>query len=310
VAGAPVTSPRIDTAVVRRLIAEQFPAWAGLPVARLKESGWDNATFRLGKELTVRLPRYERWAGQVEREQRWLPWLGPQLPLAVPVPVARGEPGAGYPFPWSIHRWLEGEPVDPRRLHDPARAAADLAGFVRALQSLDPAGGPPPQWSNGFRGVAPGDPRDSAIVESRVRPKIAALRGLADTDALTAIWESALAAPRWDRAPVWIHGDLAPGNLLMRRGRLHAVIDFGTVAVGDPACDLIGVWQSLPASVRDAYRADLRVDEATWARGRAWALAALLPEPEQLTAAEPDTAAAARRRIDELIADLAGTDAR
>ena len=291
----------IDAALVRRLLAGQFPQWADLPIAPVAKPGWDNMTYRLGEELSVRMPRFPRWIGQVEREQRWLPRLAPHLPLAVPVPLAQGEPAEGYPFPWSVYRWLEGEPADPARFADPHAAATALARFLAALQAIDPAGGPPPESSNGFRGCPMGDERDSPIVESRVRPKLAALEGLVDTGALAAVWDAAHAAPAWDRPPVWVHGDPAPANLLTVDGRLSAVIDFGTLAVGDPAVDLIAAWQSVPAAARDAFRDELAVDDATWARGRGWGLAAVLPTREDL--ADPARAPRARRALDELVAD-------
>jgi aminoglycoside phosphotransferase (APT) family kinase protein len=291
----------IDVALVRRLLAAQFPQWTDLPVEPVARSGVDNATYRLGADMSVRLPRLPRWLGQVEREQRWLPRLAPHLPLAVPVPLAKGAPGEGYPFPWSVYRWLDGENAALERIADPQRAAIELAGFFTALRSSGPAGGPPPEWSNGFRGVPVGDERDSAVVQTRVRARIAALDGLVDTDALTAVYETALAAPAWDAPPVWIHGDPDPANMLVRDGRLSAVIDFGTMAVGDPAGDLIAAWTFLDAGTRDVFRAALRVDDATWARGRAWGLTGILPSPADLT--DPARAARARRRLDDMIAD-------
>ncbi|GAB2823557.1 aminoglycoside phosphotransferase family protein [Actinoallomurus bryophytorum] len=293
----------IDAGLVRRLVAAQFPQWAGLPVEPVGLSGLDNATYRLGEEMSVRLPRLPRWLGQVEREQRWLPWLAPRLPLPVPVPLARGVPGEGYPFDWSVYRWLDGENADLDGIADPRRAAAGLAEFFGALQSLDPAGGPPPEASNGFRGVPVDDERDSAVVATRMRARIGALEGLVDTGAVTAVWEAALAAPAWDGPPVWIHGDPAPANMLMRDGRLSAVIDFGTMAVGDPACDLIVAWAFLTAETRDVFRAALPVDDATWARGRAWGLTACLPTAADLSGGDPERAARVRSRLDDLVAD-------
>jgi aminoglycoside phosphotransferase (APT) family kinase protein len=289
-------APHIDEALVRRLLTAQFPHWAELPVRPVAEPGWDNMTYRLGDDMSVRLPRFERWVGQVEREQTWLPRLAPHLPVAVPEPLAQGEPGDGYPFPWSVYRWLEGETATPG-----AVGAHDLAAFLAALRGIDATGGPPPQWSNGFRGVAPADARDSAIVAWRVREKIAALDRRADTAALTAIWQAGLDAPRWDGAGVWVHGDPAPTNLLARRGRLVAVIDFGTLAVGDPAVDMIAAWSVFDADGRGTFREALAVDDATWARGRVWGMAATLPDGEELS--DPRRAAAAQRRIDELISD-------
>jgi aminoglycoside phosphotransferase (APT) family kinase protein len=291
----------IDVAVVRRLLAAQFPQWAQLPIAPVARSGVDNATYRLGEDMSVRLPRLPRWIGQVEREQRWLPRLAPHLPLAVPVPLAKGIPGEDYPFPWSVYRWLDGENASLERITDPRQAAIDLARFFAALQRVDSAGGPPPEWSNGFRGVPMRDGRDSAVVETRLRARIAALDGLVDTDAVTAVYEAALAAPAWDAPPVWIHGDPAPANMLATDGRLSAVIDFGTLAVGDPACDLIAAWTFLDAETRDVFRATLSVDDATWARGRGWGLTGILPSPADLI--NPVRAPHARRRLNDIIAD-------
>ncbi|MET7494225.1 aminoglycoside phosphotransferase family protein [Streptomyces sp900116325] len=264
----------------------------------------DNATYRLGEDMSVRLPRYPRWVGQVEREHRWLPRLAPQLPLPVSAPLAMGKPGEGYPFPWSVYRWLEGETVTTDGLADPVGTATELAGFVSALQGIDSTGGPGPEWSNAFRGVPMGDERDSVASEARVRPRIATLRGMVDTDTVTAVWDAALTAPAWEGPPVWIHGDLAAGNLLAVQGRLSAVIDFGTLAVGDPAVDLLPAWLFLPAGARNVFRAALDVDDATWARGRGWALASSLPAPDDPYFDDPARVSAALSRLDELVADL------
>ncbi|MEU7741231.1 aminoglycoside phosphotransferase family protein [Nonomuraea sp. NPDC049158] len=298
------TGVSIDAALVGRLLAAQFPRWAELPVSPVEVSGMDNATFRLGEDMSVRLPRYPRWVGQVEREHRWLPRLAPHLPLPISEPLAMGAPAEGYPWPWSVYRWLPGETVAIERLADPVRTASELAGFIAALQKIDATGGPGPEWSNAFRGVPMGDERDSVAVEARVRPKIAALRGLVDVGAVTAVWEAALAAPAWDGPPVWIHGDLAQGNLLAVDGRLSAVIDFGTLAVGDPACDLLPAWTFLSAEARGVFRAALDVDDATWARGRGWGLASSLPTLDDPYFDVPGRRDAALRQLDELIADL------
>ncbi|MET0134184.1 MAG: aminoglycoside phosphotransferase family protein [Kibdelosporangium sp.] len=272
----------ITAELVGRLVAAQFPQWARLPVASVARPGVDNATFRLGDDKLVRLPAFERWIGQVEREQRWLPRLGPLLPLAVPVPLGEGEPGEGYPFPWSIYEWLPGDRADIDELADPHRTAIELAEFLLALQAIDASAGPPPEWSNGFRGVDLADRRDSPVVESRMRARIAQLEAPALRDGATAVWEAALEAPVWDRPPVWIHGDPCTGNILAEDGRLSAVIDFGTLAVGDPACDLIAAWGFLNAGTRHLFRDKLQVDDATWARGRGWGLTSVLHSPTAL----------------------------
>lgn len=294
----------IDVALVHRMLAAQFPQWADLPIVPAPFFGTDNATYRLGEDKAVRLPRFPRWAPQVDREQRWLPRLAPHLPLAIPVPLAMGTPAQGYPFHWSVYPWIEGENPAVERMTDPDQTARDLAGFITALQRIDPAGGPPPQASNAFRGVPMGDRRPSTAEDSGVRFRIAALDGVADTDALTAVWEAAVAeASAWDGRPVWVHGDLTPGNLLAVDGRLSAVIDFGCLAVGDPACDLMVAWTFLSTESRVAFRAALPVDDATWARGRGWGVAMTLPSPAAFSDTDPVRAAAARRFVDEVIAD-------
>lgn len=256
----------IDVALVGRLIAGQFPEWVGLRLEPVRPAGTDNALYRLGSDLVVRLPRKSSSVAPLEKERRWLPKLAPLVPLAVPVPLAKGVPAEGYPWEWSVYRWLEGETATRESLDDPGRAARDLALFVGALQRVDPTDGPQPGEHNFFRG-APLAARDAAT-----RTAIAALRGALDADAVTRAWEAALAAPEWDRPPVWIHGDLDVRNLLLHEGRLSAVLDFGCLGVGDPACDVMVAWKVLPADTRDLFRAELSVDEATWARSRGWAL--------------------------------------
>lgn len=285
-----------DVALVRRLIAAQFPQWAGLPVSPVPSAGTDNALYRLGDHLAVRLPRIPVATGQLEKEQRWLPYLAPQLPLAIPDPLARGRPGEGYPWSWSVYRWLEGKTLTAAPVDDQRRLALDLAGFIAALHRIDPAGGPPPGQHNSFRGV-PLATRDDAT-----RSAIAQLRGTLDTAAATAAWEAALQTPAWPHAPVWIHGDLQAGNLLAIRGRLSAVIDFGCLGVGDPACDLMVAWNLLTADARDVFRRALNVDDATWDRGRGWAVSVGLIALPYYRHTNPILAAIARRTIDEVLA--------
>ncbi|MET9345949.1 aminoglycoside phosphotransferase family protein [Streptomyces termitum] len=254
----------LDTALVRRLITAQFPRWAGLEVREVVSAGTDNAVFRLGDELAVRLPKAPWAAGQIEKERRWLPRLAPELPLPVPVPVGAGVPGEGFERPWGVYAWLDGSDAWAEPVTDLAHAAGELGRFGAALRALDATGGPP-----SFRGGPVTDWERGAM-----RPSAAALAaaGLLDADAVLAAWEEALALPAWDADPVWLHGDLLPGNLLTRDGRLGAVIDFGGLGTGDPAADLLPAWTLLTAATRPLFRAASRVDDATWARGRGWAL--------------------------------------
>lgn len=299
--GTRVDEAAIDPGLVRRLLTAQFPQWAELPIEPVAAFGTDNATYRLGSDMIARLPRFSWWAGQVEREQRWLPYLAPHLPLAISTPLAMGEPAEGYPYQWSVYRWLEGENPSMATMADPAQTARTLAEFLTALHGIDPTGGPGPQQSNAFRGVPMGDPATSVANDTRVRSMIAALDGLTDTDGLLAVWESALQAPVWGHRPVWIHGDLGPGNLLAHNGRLTAVIDFGCLGVGDPACDLIVAWMFLSTSARAIFREALNVDNPTWARGRGWGLSMWMPEPEDFE--DPVEAERQEKVLAELIAD-------
>lgn len=256
---------KIDASLVRRLVAAQFPEWADLSIRPVASGGWDNRTFHLGEHMTVRLPSAAPHALQVAKEHRWLPKLAPRLPLPIPVPLVMGSPAEGFPWPWSVYRWLEGEPATLERIADLSEFATALAQFLIALQRIDAAGGPPPGRHNFFRGAP------LAIYDGETRQAIATLGGRIDAKAVTAVWEAALAAT-WQGSPVWVHGDVSAGNLLVKNGRLSAVIDFGSSAVGDPACDLAIAWTLLEGESRDAFRAALPLDAATWARGRGWTL--------------------------------------
>ncbi|SCK46926.1 aminoglycoside phosphotransferase family protein [Streptomyces sp. WMMB 322] len=263
--------PPIDAALVRKLIASQFPRWAHLPVTPVAAGGNDNRTFRLGDAMTVRLPSAEGYAPQAEKEQTWLPVLAPRLPLPVPVPLAKGEPAEGYPFRWTVNRWIDGETASPERIGDLAEFATDLAGFLTALQAVDTAGGPLAGEHSFYRG----SPLTTYDAETRRAIEALAGRGHIPAARATAVWETALNAS-WDGPPVWFHGDVAHGNLLVADGRLSAVIDFGCSGVGDPSCDLTIAWTLLSGESREAFREAMsaggHVDAATWARGRGWAL--------------------------------------
>jgi aminoglycoside phosphotransferase (APT) family kinase protein len=291
----------IDAALVRRLVADQFPQWGRLPVRPVDVDGWDNCTFKLGDDLSVRLPSSASYVDQVGKEQRWLPVLAAHLPLPIPSPVAIGVPADDYPFPWSVYRWLAGQSADAGRIEDPVEFAATLAGFLNALYRVDPSGGPEPGLHNFFRGGP------LATYDDDTRQAIDRLGGQIPTDQVTEVWEAALAAP-WDAAPVWFHGDVAAGNLLVSGGRLAAVIDFGSSGVGDPACDTSVAWTLLSGPSRQTFAANLAVDAGTWARGRGWTLwKALITMAGHLDgAADGVEPARSRRVLDEVLADFSG----
>lgn len=260
--GRPAADVEADIPLVRRLVAAQFPQWANLAVAPVDSVGWDNTIFRLGPDLAVRLPRRRVSAEHVRNEHRWLPVIAPFLPLTVPVPIGQGVPGEGYPWHWTVCRWLSGELAALAPVADLAQAASSLARFVMALQAIDPAGGEVHE----FRGVS------LAAHDHNARTAAAALQDRFDTGPLLRVWEAVLAEPAWAGRPLWIHGDLHPANVLVKDHKLSALIDFGLLGVGDPACDLMVAWMYLSADSRDVFRRELAVDDATWARGRGWAL--------------------------------------
>ncbi len=282
-----------DTLLVRRLLMAHFPQWADVPIRPVQSAGTDNALYRLGDEMVVRLPRIHWAVGQIEKERQWLLRLAPHLPLAIPVQLALGEPGEGYPWQWSVYRWLAGENLTIENIAEPNQVAIDLALFITALQQIDTTGGPPP----GSRG------RSLATRDSDTREAIAALQDMFDAEAMIAVWDAALRAPEWDRTPVWFHGDMLPGNLLFERSRLSAVIDFGALGVGDPACDLMIAWNLFSGESRNVFRATLAVDDATWTRGRGWALSqASIFIPYYLNTNSIGVGYA-RRAIEEVLAD-------
>jgi aminoglycoside phosphotransferase (APT) family kinase protein len=287
---------RADAALVRRLVARRFPRWAALPVTPVRSAGTDNDLFRLGGDLVARLPRHPGAVEPLDREWHWLPWLAPRLPLAVPLPVARAEPDDGYPYPWSVYEWLEGEDLaDPGRA-DPADVAVRLGRFVATLRRLDTAAATP----------SPRATLDPAVDE-RVHRQVRELAadGTLDGPATTAAWRAARAAPGWVGPQAWVHGDLFPSNLLGREGRLAAVVDFGLTGLGDPALDLLPAWTALPVTVRGLFRAESGVDDAAWARGRAWALALGLGAVLGYRHRNPVLAGAGLRALAEVVADPA-----
>ncbi|GGQ99937.1 aminoglycoside phosphotransferase family protein [Streptomyces pilosus] len=289
------TRPRIDEALVRRLIDTQFPQWAGLPLKLLDPAGSDHVIHRLGEELSVRLPRHPGAIGQARKEFRWLPELAPHLPLAIPEPLGVGHPGFGYPWPWAVSRWLEGEVATVDALGDSSGAALELARFLAALQRCTVEDIPAGDTGDALAGRPLSD-RDRAT-----RAAIAQVDGVFDTTAMTELWDAALSAPGWDRPPVWFHGDFHTGNLLTSNGRLSAVIDFGGLGTGDPACDLMIAFTLMSADSRAVFREALGVDDATWTRGRGWALATGLNAYTTYAAVNPRVAAQTTRQITQAL---------
>jgi aminoglycoside phosphotransferase (APT) family kinase protein len=284
----------IDADLVARLIAEQFPQWAHLPIRPVEPGGWDNRTFRLGDELSVRLPSGDWYALQVDKEQRWLPLLAPRLPLAIPAPIARGVPGAGYPYGWSVVRWLPGEPASTAAIADLTEFAVALASFLSALGRIDAGDGPPPGRHTFWRGGS------LMTYAQETHEAIDALGPRIPRRATLAVWDDAVHSI-WQGRPVWFHGDVAADNLLVRDGRLAAVIDFGSSGVGDPACDVVIAWTLLSGESREAFRATLGVDDAMLARARGWALWKALIT----LAGDPDGNGASRHALEQVLADHA-----
>ncbi len=255
----------INTALVHQLIADQFPQWAHLPVSPVEADGHDNRTYRLGTEMAVRLPTHARYSAAVEKENHWLPVLAPLLPRPVPEPVGVGVSGPGYPLSWSVRRWLPGNTASRETVADLVTFAADLAGFLRALRAINATGGPPAGEHSFYRGAA------LEHYDEETRGCLANLKEYIDVGRLEATWDAALRA-RWAGPPVWFHGDVAVGNLLVQDNRLSAVIDFGVCGVGDPACDLVIAWTFLDGTARERFREAVDQDAWTWARARGWAL--------------------------------------
>lgn len=262
-----------DAALVRRLLAAQFPDWAGLPVRRVQSFGTDNALYRLGDELQARLPRIGWAVGQIEKELEWLPRLAPHLPLRVPEPLALGQPAEGYPYTWGLYRWLPGEMLPLSEMTVRPDLARQLAEFVLALRGCGMTDAP----------RAENPSTDLQQLDPHVRASLEASSELLDTETrrrITAVWDDAMTLPGWTAAPIWIHGDLHSNNLLWDGERLTAVLDFASLELTDPAVDLMVAWNALNTEGRRIYREALQPDNASWERGRARALAkALLALP-------------------------------
>lgn len=287
----------IDDGLVRRLLRSQFPQWADQQLRRVPSTGTVNAIYRLGDSLSVRLPRTARWH-DIDHEVSVLDRVRGAVDLAVPRPVAVGEPGHGYPWRWAVFGWIEGETWAIDRLHDPLGAARRLAEFIVAIQEIDPANGP--RSSRGGRTA-------TAAKDGRLRQAAADARHLVDLDAFLAEWDRVRSARGWAGEPVWVHGDLLAPNLLVRDGDLHAVIDWAGATVGDPAQDLAAAWNLFDGDSRRAFRDGLEFDEETWQRARGYALARIF-NVAYYEQTNPDFSADAVRVVSNVLADCGTGD--
>ncbi|MGW1151783.1 aminoglycoside phosphotransferase family protein [Streptomyces rubiginosohelvolus] len=286
----------IEPTLVRGLIAAQFPHWADLPVEAVAASGTANAIYRLGADMAVRLPRTEGSAADVATEHRWLPRLAEQLPFPVPLPLAQGAPDKVFPRPWSVCTWLDGTNPSPGDACSSSDLlAADLAEFVLALRRIATEDAPPAYRSE------PLASRDQATREA-----LAAVAGIVDAEAVAGAWKESLCAPPFTDTPVWVHGDLQPGNVLVADGRLTAVIDFGCTGLADPAVDLIAAWYLLTAGARETFREAIAADDAMWTRGRGWALSIALLELAHYRETNPVMARIAAQVIGEIVGEGQG----
>ncbi|MEK7571253.1 MAG: aminoglycoside phosphotransferase family protein [Patescibacteria group bacterium] len=280
----------INEMLVRKLLKEQFPKWSDLPLQEVV-SGTQNAIYRLGKDMAIRLPRIPGAVSHINKEYLYLPKLAPHLSLSIPTPIAKGKPSNDYPWDWSIYAWLDGEnAVDT--ITDLHQAAIDLGHFVKELHDIAPTGG---------HLCRRGKPLH--IRDKETREAIALLEDIIDTNAATTIWEKALSMSQWELPPVWIHGDLHTDNMLTTHGRISAVIDFGSAGIGDPAVDMMVAWTALSADTRNIFRNIVQPDEATWIRGRGWALTFGLVALPYYTQSNPTLADISRRTIDAVFSD-------
>ncbi|MER7500537.1 aminoglycoside phosphotransferase family protein [Nonomuraea pusilla] len=282
-------TPDIDEALVSKLIEHQFPRWAHLPVVAASPQGWDNRTFRLGDELTVRLPSAAGYAHQIAKESRWLPYLRQHLPVRVPRPLALGRPALGYPFAWSVSAWLDGQVLSRADHPDQAALAQELASFLVALRAVPIDDAPRPGPETAYRG----GPFAHYAAEAR-----AALRSLGVRSPVADEVVDEAVASHWEGAPVWFHGDVAVDNLLVDdRGRLSGVLDFGCSGVGDPACDLVIAFTYFDDEARPVFRRAAEVDDDTWRRARGWAI-----WKAAITLADPGAPAPRRAEQDRALA--------
>jgi aminoglycoside phosphotransferase (APT) family kinase protein len=255
----------IDTDLVRRLINSQFPKWKDYDIKPVSPQGWDNRTFHLGSNMSIRLPSSESYTPQAEKEQTWLPFLSQKLPFQIPVLLEKGNPSEMFPYKWGIYKWLDGDNLELELIRDISRLAKDIARFLTQLQKIDTVNAPLAGRHCFYRGAP------LEVYHAETKRAIHNLSKIIDAKFATEIWDKAVGT-KWKKPPVWFHGDIAKGNILTRNGQLYAIIDFGCCGVGDPACDLSIAWTFLPEQARKVFKSKLDLDEATWQRGRAWAL--------------------------------------
>tara|TARA_B100000959_G_scaffold167192_2_gene175062 strand:+ start:6894 stop:7823 length:930 start_codon:yes stop_codon:yes gene_type:complete len=287
---------KIDLPLVKRLVADQFPQWAHLTIEPVKISGRDNRTFHLGDQMSIRLPSGRWYAAHVQTEQIWLPKLALHLPLPVPVPLGMGRPASEYPWHWSINQWIKGENATVERINNLDQFAGDLADFLNILRSIDASGAPPPGKENFFRGG------DLSVYDAQIRECFDGLQDDIDVEAVAAVWESALGA-KWSGPAEWLHGDVGADNLLVNEGRLSAVIDFGQLAAGDPACDVTIAWTFFSGTSREVFFKRLSVDNATWLRGRGWAVWKAMLVFRANRYSDPFESARAKQVIEDVLSD-------
>ncbi len=263
------TSPKLDItlSLVFDLVAEQFPHWAHLPLRPVSMQGWDNKTFRLGEDMSIRLPSAQMYASNVLKEQKWLALLAPFMPFPIPCPLAMGNPSKHYPWHWSIYRWIKGESANNLSAENLnfGVLASQLAHFLNELHKIDTKDGPLAGDHNFYRGGS------LSVYDTETRSSILELQDFIDAKTITSIWEKALSS-QWDKNPLWIHGDLSAGNILIKEHELTAVIDFGGMGVGDPACDLGIAWTFLTSESRGIFKSNWDLDQETWDRACGWVL--------------------------------------
>lgn len=255
----------IDTNLVKTLIKEQYLNFSDLKIVEVENSGNDNRTFHLGDSMLVRLPSGKEYASQIEKEMYWLPKLSPYILLDIPLPLFKGNPTKEYPFNWGIYKWIEGETLTYKDILNLDLLAIDLAKFLKELQSIDATLGPKAGKHNFYRGGS------LNIYDNETRIALKNLKNIFDTNSLENIWKKCLKS-KYTNKPVWIHGDIAVGNLLIKDGRLSGVIDFGILGTGDPACDYVIAWTFFSSKSREIFKNHLNCDEETFERAKGWAL--------------------------------------